>query len=511
MKTGDIKRTEGKAIGQVHRRDLDPPREQIKAKAKTASDEEMPDWGASGASPEPISVPVGEEELTPAESKHLALFRAAGKAAREPTEVKPLALLADAARALAQAGNDLVAAGDREAVLFAYRKSLAICEQLVAADPGNAGWQRDLADNHVRIGDVLLHAGDREGARDAYGKALAITEKLAAADPGNAGWQHDLFISHDRIGDVLFASDRAAALDAYRKSLAILEQLAAVNPGNANLQRDLTYSHTTIGDVLLAAGDREGGRDAYRKALAFTEQLVAHPNFSAITEKLVAADPGNVKWQRLRAFRQITMGDMLFRTDHGAARAAYRKGFTISEKLTAADPGNAEWQHDLAFSYENIGDVLVAAGDNEAARTAYRKAFAFFEQLAAAALGNAVWQRDRDDITDKISKIEAGGGAKRDEVAGISTWSYTGPMPDSATKSWPSAKKEIAKPNEAGKAIRQARLDAGLTQDELAKRVGTDQANIARLENGRSQATSTTLKRIAKATQQRIVVTYEPS
>ena len=39
----------------------------------------------------------------------------------------------------------LVAQGKLPEALTAYRASLAIAERLAKADPGNAGWQRDLS------------------------------------------------------------------------------------------------------------------------------------------------------------------------------------------------------------------------------------------------------------------------------------------------------------------------------------------------------------------------------
>ena len=45
----------------------------------------------------------------------------------------------------------LVAQGDLTAALTSYRASLAIRERLAAGDPGNAGWQRDLAFSHWRL------------------------------------------------------------------------------------------------------------------------------------------------------------------------------------------------------------------------------------------------------------------------------------------------------------------------------------------------------------------------
>jgi hypothetical protein len=84
---------------------------------------------------------------------------------------------------------------------------------------------------------------------------LAIAERLAKADPGNAGWQRDLSVSHDKIGDVQQAQDDlAAALTSYQASLAIAEHLAKADPGNAGWQRDLSVSHDQIGDVQQAQG-----------------------------------------------------------------------------------------------------------------------------------------------------------------------------------------------------------------------------------------------------------------
>ncbi len=54
-----------------------------------------------------------------------------------------------------------------------------------------------------------------------------------------------------------------------------------------------------------------------------------------------------------------------------------------------------------------------------------------------------------------------------------------------------------------------AREDAGLTRAELAKLVGTDQANISRLETGAKDTTVDTLARVAKAL--KLEVTVEPA
>jgi DNA-binding XRE family transcriptional regulator len=58
-------------------------------------------------------------------------------------------------------------------------------------------------------------------------------------------------------------------------------------------------------------------------------------------------------------------------------------------------------------------------------------------------------------------------------------------------------------------ALIMARSEAGLTQEELAKRMGTTQSAVARLEGGKSRPSTTTLAKFAKATGTRLRVSFE--
>lgn len=55
-----------------------------------------------------------------------------------------------------------------------------------------------------------------------------------------------------------------------------------------------------------------------------------------------------------------------------------------------------------------------------------------------------------------------------------------------------------------------ARTEAGLTQEELARRMNTTQSVIARMEGGRVKPSSRTLQRFAKATGMRMKITFVP-
>ena len=60
-------------------------------------------------------------------------------------------------------------------------------------------------------------------------------------------------------------------------------------------------------------------------------------------------------------------------------------------------------------------------------------------------------------------------------------------------------------------AMIEARARAGLTQEQLAERMHTTQAVIARLESGRVKPSTRTLERFAAATGMRLRISFEPA
>jgi len=57
----------------------------------------------------------------------------------------------------------------------------------------------------------------------------------------------------------------------------------------------------------------------------------------------------------------------------------------------------------------------------------------------------------------------------------------------------------------------EARTRAKLSQSELAKKMGTSQSTIARLESGAARPSLSTLERFAKATGMKMRVVFEPA
>jgi transcriptional regulator with XRE-family HTH domain len=64
---------------------------------------------------------------------------------------------------------------------------------------------------------------------------------------------------------------------------------------------------------------------------------------------------------------------------------------------------------------------------------------------------------------------------------------------------------------ELKRALIQARTRAGLTQRQLAERMHTTEAMIARLESGRVRPSTLTLEHFARATGTRLKISFEPA
>lgn len=71
------------------------------------------------------------------------------------------------------------------------------------------------------------------------------------------------------------------------------------------------------------------------------------------------------------------------------------------------------------------------------------------------------------------------------------------------------AHEALAAEFDLARALIRARVRAGLTQEQLAKRMETSQSVIARLESGRSRPSTQTLARFAAATGTKLRIRFE--
>jgi ribosome-binding protein aMBF1 (putative translation factor) len=76
-------------------------------------------------------------------------------------------------------------------------------------------------------------------------------------------------------------------------------------------------------------------------------------------------------------------------------------------------------------------------------------------------------------------------------------------------KEYRRAYEEMAPEFALARAVIDARVAAGLTQEQLARRMDTTQSVIARLESGRTRPSTQTLQRLATATGTRLKISFE--
>ena len=107
-----------------------------------------------------------------------------------------------------------------------FMTALERARRLVELKPEEPRWQRNLALCLERTGNLKRARGDLDGAQADYQRPQLIRERLAASDPGNAGWQRDLAVSYYMLGALAEEQGREADLKRHwRAMLAIFDAL----------------------------------------------------------------------------------------------------------------------------------------------------------------------------------------------------------------------------------------------------------------------------------------------
>ena len=184
---------------------------------------------------------------------------------------KALALDPDNAVALYWAGWMEMEAGNLAEAERAYRRLLTLPTGSVDGD--HAFWSQ------TGLGDIAQARGALPEALKAYRSSQRMAERLAQADPGNAGWQRDLSVSFSNLANVLTKQEKyAEALDYYRLDFGIAERLAKTDPMNAEWQRDLAVSHYTTAVAAVRAKELAQARDHAKAGQAIIVALIRdHP------------------------------------------------------------------------------------------------------------------------------------------------------------------------------------------------------------------------------------------
>jgi eukaryotic-like serine/threonine-protein kinase len=311
--------------------------------------------------------------------------------------------------------------GDLPGALESHRKAAALREALVAAEPSNRDYRRELLDSYwfistligaqgdmpgelailtqqlearrdlaateqtgfldrynlaglyVQIGVLSSNMGDVAGALQHQREALRLREELAALDPDTARSRRALTISYEYLGLALDQSgDTRAALETQQRGLDMRAALVAADPLNTDLRLMLNESYRYVGDMLLKLGDRERANEHYRKQLALTRELVA-------------ADPSSAQFRSNEAVALVKIGDIEAEFGrYAAALAHYQAALRLREELSANAKEDKTIRRDLAEVWMKLGDILSKTGSRSEALENYRKSVDTLEALSAA-------------------------------------------------------------------------------------------------------------------------------
>lgn len=283
----------------------------------------------------------------------------------DPSEQKQLAA------AEQRSGDALQATGKPEEAQAAYARSIAIAEQLSAAEPDDAALLGTLSIGYQRLGQVARVRGELPTAHDALEKSLSVSKRLAALAPTDVGLQRDLSISYRDMGD-LFAREKKAAeaRTAYEASVEIAQGLTTQVPDNLELQRDLLVTYIEFGDVLWSAEDFARGSASYQSAFA-------------IAQRLADARPSERASRDLeRSYKRLS--DVTLQAgDVPGARAQAQKALELAQQVNEASPNQRELTVELAHAYAKLAWLERSVGDREAGRAFVGAASALMRELLA--------------------------------------------------------------------------------------------------------------------------------
>ncbi len=247
-------------------------------------------------------------------------------------------------------GDALVASGDLNGALAAERTAYNLLESLISQN--NAQSRREANNAQSRIARVLGRLGDKKGALETALKSLSIDEELLKADPSNSLARRDASIGFYKVAQSYSAvGDVQSAIANFRKAIALCEADIASNPLRTEMRGDLVAYLYWLGESL-------------EKNKEMTEALESYKKMMAIQKFLADAEPTNALQRGNLAVGLTKVSNMSLKFGSKTeALKGFQKALAIREELVAANPENATGRGQLAYIYKGLGDYFALLGE----------------------------------------------------------------------------------------------------------------------------------------------------
>ena len=211
-------------------------------------------------------------------------------------------------------------------------------QALVAFDPTNADWQRDLATGGLALAHLELEHGPTARTRERLRQSLEILTGLANKNPARAAAQRDRAKAHIGMAEVLRADRNfEGSARQVEMAVALLQPLAAKNRGDADTVRDLAIAENLRGEDWASLGQPVRARPAWIHAVALLEPIAEPSHDRNLLDPWVRAllhlgrlDDAKRGYEKLVSFgyrdRSFTA---LWPEDRASAKAPPRSGLDV--------------------------------------------------------------------------------------------------------------------------------------------------------------------------------------
>jgi serine/threonine protein kinase/tetratricopeptide (TPR) repeat protein len=282
------------------------------------------------------------------------------------------------------------------------QKTQAIVEKLAREHPDNRFYSFFLGSVHNTLSFLAQLRGDIDDEIAECLKAAEIDRRLVAAEPNNTVYRRELAVQLGNAGTAMLRrDDRAGARPKMQEALALYETLAAADPNDMSLQRNLAVGHRNVA-AASETTDRETALRHFHTALD-------------ILSRLVTKDPTNTDFQRLLAICYLYQARYLTRVKElDAAVRSDEQGIKIEEALVASAPQNAGAKNTLAQLYADVGKTEEAAASSSSkkelwteARASYQRSLALYEDMKTKGTLAPTDAKKPEELSVEIAKCDA--------------------------------------------------------------------------------------------------------
>ena len=255
---------------------------------------------------------------------------------------KPKGLMLKA-RTLHAMGEDDIARGDKSAATAKFAEAHQTTAALLTQKPSDTERIFAHAQSEYWVGNLAWEKLDLTTAKLKFKAYLALANQLVAADPSNAKWIKELGYAQGNLCATALDQkpDVTSALQFCSQALDTIRRIADATPSDQSLQTDLVNQHGWLADAYVAAGKLD---------LA----LSTRHNQLNILSTMLRNSQNNSDLNYRFALINRSIAEIYMRTGNEVMAILHKnKSKNIIDKLILIDPNNINYQKTLQ-NIENI-------------------------------------------------------------------------------------------------------------------------------------------------------------